>query len=262
MSLPPSSDPFRPTLSRSTGRARDAAELPQLQDARSAVMRKFRISCLTRQGQVHEIDQIGPAIPIFEAAFSAFTHGTLIRTDEGPVAIEDLQPGMHLVTADRGLMPLLWIGAMTLVPERNEFVPGGAQLTRIMADSLGPARPDHDLMAGPGARLLSRRSDMHDIVGADFLLTPAQNLVDGVNIISITPPRPITVYHLCLHRHATIYAAGLEAETFHPGPGFERGLSQEALSLFLSFFPHIHSASDFGRLAHPRVSVSGQSEIS
>lgn len=227
---------------------------------KTPVMRKFQIASLTRSGGVYHTDQVGPATPVFESAFAAFARGTQIKTTLGPVAVEDLQPGMDILTSEHGPMPLLWLGAMTLMPGR-EGAAEGPRLTRIMADSLGLARPASDLMAGPGARLLIRPTEMHDIVGADRILTPARDLVDGVNIIDIAPPRPVSTYHLCLHRHATILAAGLEAESFHPGPGFERGLSQNMLSLFLSFFPHIHAPSDFGRLAHPRVNANGHSEV-
>ena len=227
----------------------------------SLVMRKFQIASLTRSGAIYRTDQIGPATPLFESAFSAFAHGTLIKTVDGMIAIEDLQPGTPIVTAEAGPQPLQWIGSMTLVPNRQGAAPETAQLTRFMADSLGPARPATDLMAGPAARLLTRPTDLHDIAGTDTVLAPAHELSDGVHVINITPPRPVTVYHLCLRRHATIAAAGLEVETFHPGTRFEQQVGPNMLSLFLSFFPHIHTPSDFGPLAYPRVSLNGPSDI-
>ncbi len=259
MTLPPHSrTSFDPQSARSMNRplGGDVAE-PRT----TLVMRKFRIASLTRSGAIYETDQVGPAKPMFESAFSAFAHGTLIKTAEGQIAIEDLVPGTEIATAERGLMPLMWIGSMTLVPGDNDTQTDAPRLTRIMADSFGPTRPAQDLMAGPGARLLTRRNEAHDIVGADQILCPSRDLVDGVHVIDIIPPRPVTVYHLCLHRHATIFAAGLQAESFHPGPGFERGLGPNMLQLFLSFFPHVHSPSDFGPLAYPRVSSTGRSEV-
>ncbi len=221
-------------------------------------MRKFRIDSLTRSGAIHTTDQIGPASPMFESAFSAFARGTLIKTTDGPVAIEDLLPGMQLITREHGPMPLLWIGSMTCMPKRDTVGGTDTRLTRVMADGVDMVHNSGDLIAGPGARLLVRPSDMHDIVGADHVLTHARDLVDGVHIIDITPQRPVTLYHLCLHRHATITAAGIEAETFHPGRGFQSYLRQNMLSLFLSFFPHVNVPSDFGPLAHPRVRANAR----
>ena len=256
MTMPPVSRPYVPT-SATTARAaaRPVAEA-DAPSRKALVMRKFRIASLTRSGAVYTTDQVGPATPLFDGAFSAFAHGTLIKTTEGQIAVEDLQPGARILTAERGPVPLVWIGAMTMLPDPEGGSMCGARLTRFMADSFGPARPAQDLMFGPAARLLTRRTEAHDIVGTDHVLSPARDFVDGVNIIEVTPPRPVTVYHLCLSRHATLTAAGLEAESFHPGPGFERGLGPNMLSLFLSFFPHIHTPSDFGPLAHPRSSVT------
>jgi hypothetical protein len=215
-------------------------------------MRKFHIASLRHGGEVKTTEQIGPAMPIFEAAFSAFAHGTLIATENGPVAIEDLEPGMQIQTMDETTQPLLWVGAMTLMP-RSADNPDGGTLTRIMADSYGVGRPQADLMAGPGARLLLRRPGRFAIPGEERPLTPVRNMADGMHAIEISPPRPVTVYHLCLPKHAIITANGIDAESFHPGAGFERNMGPNMLNLFLSFFPHVKEARDFGPLAHPRL---------
>ena len=216
-------------------------------------MRKYQISSLMADGQLRSTDQIGPAMPMFEAAFSAFSHGTLITTTRGQVAVEDLEPGMKLVTADQGPAQLLWIGAMTLVPRNSDYPAGNGSLTRIIADSFGFGRPQTDFMAGPGARLVMRNTRGFSRTDGEAVLKPASQLVDGMGAIQITPPRPVTVYHLGLRRHSIIQAGGMEAESFHPGARFERNMGPNMLSLFLSFFPHIKDARDFGPLALPRL---------
>lgn len=215
-------------------------------------MRRYHIASLQADGQVRHSEQIGPAMPLFEAAFSAFAHGTLISTTAGQVAVEDLVPGMKLVVAGQHSAQLVWVGSMTLMP-RCDALPCGGRLTRITADSFGIGRPQADLLAGPGARLLTRPCGHGDRFGTERVLTPASQMADGVNAIEISPPRPVTVYHLCLRRHAVISAAGMEAESFHPGAGFERRMGPKMLSLFLSFFPHVKTPRDFGPLAHPRL---------
>lgn len=76
------------------------AVVPQ-PDRKHRAMRKYRIKSLCFDGSVRETEQIGPATPVFEAAFSAFAHGTVIQTSQGQVAIEDIYPGMKVKTADR-----------------------------------------------------------------------------------------------------------------------------------------------------------------
>ena len=216
------------------------------------VMRKYRISALLNDGQVRQSEQIGPAIPAFEGAFSAFAHGTLIATTRGPVPVEDLVPGMKLATKNHGALQLQWIGSMTLVPRCTKF-PDGSSLTRITADSFGFGRPQTDIMAGPGARFMLRPPRLFDKIMGDHALTPASHMVDGVNAIEIVPPRPVTVYHLCLRRHSIITANGMETESYHPGVGFERNMGPKMLDLFMSFFPHVKRPRDFGPLACQRL---------
>ena len=60
--------------------------------------------------------QAAPALPVYEKAFGAFTHGVLIQTSEGPVAVEDLVPGMHLECANGRLSKLMWKGSINIVP--------------------------------------------------------------------------------------------------------------------------------------------------
>ena len=218
-------------------------------------MRKFQIASLLADGEVRYSEQIGPALPIFETAFSAFARGTQIKTAQGQVAIEDLIPGTQVQTADHGPSTVIWVGSMTLVPNTNNPNRPPARLTRVMADSYGLGRPDSDLMAGPAARILTRPTGIRNKLEDNRILTPASDLADGMNAIEITPPTPVTVYHIALKQHAIIFANGLEAETYHPGSGFERTIGEKTLTLFLSFFSHIKEPGDFGNLTTPRLPI-------
>ncbi len=134
---------------------------------------------------------------------------------------------------------------MSLRPAQSQASP--VRLTRIMTGALGMGKPMVDLMTGPGARIVQRRS-----AHSDQILRPVHDLTDGNSVISVNPPGAVHLYHIALQRHATITAAGLTLETFHPGPGFENGLTQQHLAQFIALFPHVRRPSDFGSLAHPR----------
>lgn len=209
--------------------------------------RVYEMSYLRRDASIATARQVAPATPAFEAAFSAFARGTLITTTTGPVAVEDLEPGMKIVTNERGPSPLMWIGTMATRPCAGDGANGGPGLTRIMPDALGMGRPMSDLMTGPGARILQRSPGM-----AEQCLRPVRDLIDGMHVIALSPPSAVQFYHIALHRHATITAAGVEMETYHPGPGFENVLPYQQFAQFMALFPHILRPSDFGALAHPR----------
>lgn len=203
----------------------------------------YETAYLRRDGEISRARHVAPVMPMFQSAFSAFARGTLITTTDGPVAIEDLEPGVKIITNERGPSPLMWVGSMTLRPGERD----GPSLTRIMSEALGMGRPMSDVLTGPGARILQRLPGM-----AEEVLRPVQDLHDGMHVIELRPPSAVQLYHISLRRHATVTAAGLSLETFHPGPGFENKLPYQYFDQFMALFPHVARPSDFGALAHPR----------
>ena len=49
--------------------------------------RRVEIQGLTHEGTVKDFTGLAPARPLFEEAFSAFCHGTLLATPNGPMAV-------------------------------------------------------------------------------------------------------------------------------------------------------------------------------
>mgnify|MGYP001792145535 CR=1 FL=1 len=98
---------------------------------------------------------------------------------------------------------------------------------------------------------------VEDLQPGDWLNTstgePAQVMWIGSSVIEVAPPTPIRLLHICLSRHAAIDVGGIPAETFHPGMHALRQVTHAQRDLFLSMFPHIAHATDFGPLAHPRA---------
>lgn len=197
---------------------------------------------------------IAPSLPAFESAFSAFGRGLLLNTPEGPCAIEDIVPGMQVQTLEHGALPVLWVGSMQVIPNVPADRPESSRLVRIMADRFGIGRPVVDMILGPGARLLRGADD-------DTTYVPAQDLVDGDGVFQLTPPTPTRVYHLCLPRHATILAGGLQLESYHPGRYKAELLGPDMLRLFLNLFPHVTNLSGFGPMAHPRTDDMRQMQL-
>lgn len=215
--------------------------------------RRYEIAYLDTNGHFETCTRLAPAIPEFEEAFSAFARGTVIATTEGPVAVEDLVPGMEALTGEGRAERITWIGSMTLFPPRA--MPGmqGGTLTRITSEAFGVGRPMPDLVLGPRARILVRDARCRFATGVEAAYAPAAAFGDGVSIIEVTPVAPITVFHLVLQRQGSIRAAGLEIESFHPGARMSDGFDPQVAQIFLTLFPHMRSIADFGTLAHPRM---------
>lgn len=217
-------------------------------------MRKYEVASLSADGSVRITEHIAPASPAFESAFSAFAHGTMIATPRGPRAIEDLVPGEPVCTSGGRPQQVRWVGRMTLVPSAPVERPEQLRLTRIMADAFGLGHPSPDLILGNGARLLRSPAALREYAMQTDVLTPARAFVDGTQVISVTPPTPVALYHLALPCHAVILAAGLEVESYHPGAALLRDMGHNTRTLFLSLFPHLRSEEAFGPLAYPRAS--------
>jgi hypothetical protein len=217
--------------------------------------RRYDVSWMDDAGFLEDFSRVAPAMPIFEAGFNALAHGALVATPRGHVAVEDLVPGMMIETVNGGPARLRWIGAMTLVPDApNRGVPD--RLYRVVADSLGFARPAVDVTLGPGARLLDRSPEVCRGLGTEAALVPVQARADGESIIEIAPVSALRVYHLSFDQHHVISVGGLEIESFHPGPDAIYSLSDEMREQFVALFPHKRSLQDFGRMLWPRFDVA------
>lgn len=228
---------------------------PRSQSLASRLTRRFEIEWLSETG-IESAIRVAPALPVFEQAFGAFAHGVLIQTSEGPVAVEDLVPGMYLECAGGRSAQLLWKGAITLVPGAPSMSEIPDRLYRVMPDAFGLGRPVQDQTFGPHARRFDRDPKVRAALGSDAALVPMSAASDGMSVIEVNPVAATRVYHLACENHETILAAGLEVETYHPGPDAALSLSEEMMQHFLMFFPYIRNIRDFGRLTAPRISAT------
>lgn len=213
--------------------------------------RTYEFAALRADGTRLVAQTKAPALPLIESAFSAFARGTVLEGRDGPIAIEDLQPGDWLRTTNGDAAQAVWIGSTNFVPADTGK---RTSLIRIMADSFGPSRPESFLTVGPSARLLQTPHNLRgSLASGAQMLTPARDFVDGVNVIEVTPPTSVRLFHICLTRHAAIYAGGMPMETFHPGAQATRNVSHAVRDMFLAMFPRISHVTDFGPIAHPRA---------
>lgn len=226
--------------------ATQPAPKPSLTGQNPVQKREYEIAALRSDGSLMIGQTTAAALPIFDAAFSALAHGSLVLTPQGHVAIEDLQPGDHVSTGPDTSEPAIWIGSARFAPRQAR---DRTRLTRITGDAFGANRPLKSLTLGHGARVLQT---VQNGASQTRELVPANTLVDGVNVISVTPPTSVRLYHICLAHHAAITVNGIEIETFHPGELAETALSSSLRDRFLSLFPRVAQPDDFGPMAFPR----------
>ncbi len=215
---------------------------------RSIPTRRADISWIDATGEVHDRTIVVPALPMFQDALSAFAQGTLIQTPDGKVAIEDLQPGMKVSTAEGHAQEIMWIGSMIILPESPELSLPGLKLYRVTDGGYGLDSTTPDLLLGPAARILPGMF----ATGSSSPLRNIPDLADGYSTIEIRPVSPVRVFHICLGAHRLIYANGVLAESYHPGANSRLYVSQEMYEIFLRTFPHIDNEGGFGPQIHQR----------
>ncbi|MGR3291479.1 MAG: Hint domain-containing protein [Paracoccaceae bacterium] len=212
------------------------------------VTRRYEIDWLASDGTTDSKSCVAPAMRIFEDAFSSFAQGTLIQTEQGYVAIEDMKPGTMIATAEGGLQPLMWIGSMTLFPQSLALGVPSSRLYRITEGGYGHDPSAPDLMLGSAARILPGSM----AIGSTSALMSLDRLADGNTVIGINPVSPVRIFHLGLANHQLIRANGVLVESYHPGEQPHLNMPTELYPHFLSLFPHVTSISEFGPLNHKR----------
>lgn len=218
-------------------------------------LRRYDVMSLLPNGNISETRHTAPVLPLFENAFTAFCRGSLVETEHGPIAVEDLLPGDPILTQEGDAQPLLWKGRTTILPSRPNARGHKQRLISFMPDSLGLSKPAGCVVAGPSARLLRTPARLRNDESTAGLLTPVGEFLDGMNIVETAPPTPVEMFHLCLPQHSVIRVGGLEFETYHPGPDALSLVNHAIRALYFNLFAHIESLADFGPLAYERVDL-------
>ncbi len=161
-----------------------------------------------------------------------FTPGTRILTEHGERPIETLRAGDRLLTRDRGLRPIRWIGHST-VAGQGKFAP--IALNSNVLD--GARRP---LLVSPQHRMLFTGYKAELLFGDPEVLIAAKHLVDGWDV-RVVPRKRVTYFHLMLDRHEVIFAEGAATESFHANDLGVAAISENAREDMFRAFPHLRA---------------------
>lgn len=210
-----------------------------------ATSRPYTIAWLDRFGQASWDTVMAPSIPVIEGACASMARGALVATEAGPVAVEDLTPGMAVMTSEHGPLPLNWIGSYDMSPREAQTLDRGS-LFRITAEAFGLSKPATDLLLAPRAHILMRHAACKAQFGVPMAFAPVRAFEDGMAVFSVKPMSPVSLYNLGFDRQATITVGGVEMESFHPGAHSEMLLDDETRHALLRLFPQARGLEYFG----------------
>jgi aryl-phospho-beta-D-glucosidase BglC (GH1 family) len=172
-----------------------------------------------------KLDAIEPAM--YHPDVPCFAAGTLIATQRGNVAVEDLVLGdmVKTVLPANGAQKIVWIGRRR-IKLKNHPNPNHVQPIRILAGAFGPDLPRRDLRLSPD----------HAVYSAGVLI-PARLLVNGATVLRESAAE-VDYIHIELEQHAVLLSEGLPTESYLEEGN--RGLfanTSGPVSLFTHFTP-------------------------
>jgi Ca2+-binding RTX toxin-like protein len=190
-------------------------------------------------GTVQFLDSSGNVIGTMtftgiEQVIPCFTPGTLISTERGEVAVEDLRLGDRVVTRDNGLQTLRWVGSKRL-SLADLIVKPALRPVEIGAGALGHGLPTRAMTVSPQHRMVIEGARAEMLFGEPEVLVAATHLtfLPGVEVKLSAAVRYV---HVMFDRHEIICANGAWTESFQPAQrmldGMDRAQADEVLALF------------------------------
>ena len=174
-----------------------------------------------------------------------FASGTLIETQSGEVAIDDLCVGDMVLTMDHGYQPIRWIGS-TKRPATGDLAP-----ILIRKGALGNTR---DLRVSPQHRMLLSGWQAEVLFGESEVLATAKSLVNDHSILR-EEGGEVEYFHMLFDTHEIVYAEGAPSESFHPGAEGWKALDAPTRNEILELFPQLANGNfdSYGPSARPSL---------
>lgn len=197
----------------------------------------FTVSAIERGlfGNVVDTDTMTVTLKFIQVCFA---RGTMIETDYGPVAIEDIRPGTLVRTIDNGLQPVRWIGS-SVVGGSSRRIPDRLKPIRIKAGALGNGTPSADLLVSPQHRVLVKSRIVQKMFSTDEVLIAAKQLlqIDGVDVDNTV--ERVEYFHVMFDQHQIILSNGALTESLYLGSEALKGLGGEAVAEILEILPQL-----------------------
>ncbi|MBR2655182.1 MAG: Hint domain-containing protein [Loktanella sp.] len=172
--------------------------------------------------------------------FVCFAAGTLLRTADGQIAVEDVQKDDLLWTRDEGLQPVGWIGSQRVSSAMLAVFPNLRPI-RIRAGALGDQVPVADLIVSPQHRVLVRSSIAERMFDSPEVLVAAKHLLalDGIEVAE--DMAEVEYFHVMFDKHQVVMSNGAETESLYPGPESIKALPAEAVTEIYTLFPELRA---------------------
>ena len=175
-----------------------------------------------------------------ESVIACFTKGTMIATDKGEIAVEELAEGARVLTRDNGFAEVVWTGGRQLDAEDLAQNPS-LRPVLIAKGALGQGLPLCDMMVSPQHRMLWSGPRAELLFGEAEVLIAAIHLVGQPGIQQICPKEAISYHHILFEQHEIVRGDGAWSESFQPGAATLNGLEDDQRDEILQLFPEMQN---------------------
>jgi len=190
-------------------------------------------------GIVEFLDNFGNVIGTLsysgiDSGVACFTPGTRVETSRGPRPIESLHPGDLVLTRDRGLQPIRWVG-------RRHFTTAELQANAALhpilfrKGALGPNLPKRDMMVSRQHCMWRKDPQAELYFGEDEVFLRALHMAGQPGIVQAMV-QDVTYLHLMFDHHEVICADGVWSESFQPASRNIAGLDEAARDEVFAIF--------------------------
>lgn len=172
------------------------------------------------------------------AVIPCFTRGTVIKTLNGEVPIENLKVGDMVLTMDQGYQPLRWIGSRRV--DASELAANPKLYpVQIPKGAMGCHLPERDLLVSRQHRMLVRSPIAQRMFDTQEVLIAAIKLCAMPSIHEDTTVSEVEYFHMLFDDHQVVYANGAPSESLYTGLEAMKALSTEAREEILTLFPEL-----------------------
>lgn len=167
-----------------------------------------------------------------------FARGVLIKTVDGPRAIETLKVGDRVVLQGGTQAILRWIGNRKYTADEIKAKPTLRPI-RIVQGVLGNGLPKRDMLVSRQHRMLIQSKIAKRMFGVPEVLVSAIRLTVLPGIFIDNTVEGVEYFHLLFDRHEIIIAEGAPSESLFTGPEALKALGCKAREEIQEMFPEI-----------------------
>ena len=167
-----------------------------------------------------------------------FAKGTLIKTDIGEVAVENLVVGDRVCISDGRFEPIRWTAGRRIGAVRLAANPK-LRPVRITEGALGNGLPRRNLVVSRQHRMLVSSKIAIRMFGVREVLISAIKLTELPGIYVDEDIQEVEYFHLLFDKHEVIFAEDAPTESLYTGPEALKAVSAQVRKEILTLFPEL-----------------------